>query len=166
MSDEKSLIDRLMDEPTDWGAEKPPVPMKVDSTPEIIASEPKFLEQCPKCKGTGQWAAGKPCFKCKGRGNRSFKTSAEAREKKRLAAIERKDKAVANWPEAYPQQWAWIEKNAAATPFAASMLGAVQRLGRLTENQMNAVTLRAKRDAETDEWRRAGLAALKAKGGK
>lgn len=46
---------------------------------ELVSSEPMFIEKCPSCKGTGQFGRGKPCFKCKGRGSRKFKTSPEKR---------------------------------------------------------------------------------------
>src|SRR5262245_57814828 len=43
----------------------------------------EYIERCTSCGGSGYWRGrmGYPCFKCKGQGKRSFKTSAATREK-------------------------------------------------------------------------------------
>lgn len=64
--------------------------------PEIAKLAERHTERCPKCAGSGQFrsymgrAVGQ-CFACKGRGSRTFKTSAEDRAQARQRAAERRE---------------------------------------------------------------------------
>ena len=39
-----------------------------DSAAPAAETVTLFVENCPKCRGTGSWRPGYPCFKCKGKG--------------------------------------------------------------------------------------------------
>lgn len=57
---------------------------------EVDGTSETYIEKCPACGGSGEhWRGGRhlgDCFKCKGKGEKRFKTSPE----KRLSAKERK----------------------------------------------------------------------------
>lgn len=78
----KSFADWLDEQPEDnFGLIETHEPLKKGE-----ASEPEFIEKCPGCDGSGEYKnkAGRVtgvCYKCKGKGNKRFKTSAETREK-------------------------------------------------------------------------------------
>lgn len=104
------------------------------------------IEKCKSCRGTGQFISysGRilgQCFKCKGKGQKAYRTSAADREKARVKTAEKKAAApVANWDafvEAHPEVAAWII-GAPKFEFAQSMKQAVQKFGSLTERQMAA----------------------------
>lgn len=124
-------------------------------------AQQNFEEGCPACRGTGQFrshsgrALGQ-CFKCKGAGKRTFKTSADSRERARASAEARKeraaDDALAAFAKANPAVHAWIIESAPTFDFARAMLEAVRKFGDLTQGQLtaceNAVAKRALRAAE------------------
>ena len=127
---------------------------------------PGFVEDCPKCNGTGKWRGTyvtRTCFKCKGTGKLQFKTSPEARAKSRKYAQKRK---VADAKEhidlfalTYPVEAEWLNKaNERGNNFAQSLLQGIAKYGSLTEGQMNAVRNAIARDddrkAGFEEWQK------------
>lgn len=129
--------------------------------PGSKAPEPVFVEPCEACRGSGVWigtygrAVRRPCFKCKGTGKLTFKTSAVQREKSRAYAEKRKaqqsaalsDKILA-FSESHPAEVAWLHDTAPRWEFAASLLEAFQKYGGLTEGQLSAVRRSIQRDAD------------------
>lgn len=128
------------------------------TAPADFVENKVFIEGCPGCRGTGFWRPGYPCFKCKGKGNRTFKTSPEVRAANRQdAANKRQEKArellaeVQAWQEANQDAWAWMRDNAATFGFAASMVEALHKFGSLTDGQMAAVVKCVNRERECKE---------------
>lgn len=128
----------------------------VSSTPRTAVNAPAsfvenrlFIEGCPDCRGTGRFVSysGRvvgQCFKCKGKGKQTFKTSPEARKAARDSAAQKKaDAAVelANqikaWTESHPAVWAWIQASQ-DFDFARSMHEALIKYGSLTDGQLAA----------------------------
>lgn len=106
----------------------------------------EFSEACPKCRGSGHWRPGYPCFKCNGLGRLTFKTAPETRSKKRASTNSRKAKEaakisaeVAAFKLANPAVTAWIFKNVGSNGFAASLSDKLFRYGSLTQGQIDAV---------------------------
>lgn len=104
-------------------------------------------ERCPNCRGTGNWRPGYPCFKCKGSGKLSFKTSPEQRAKaadKRARDADQKridlQAARAAWVEANREDFAWMKAKEETFDFARSMMEAFLKYGSLTERQHATVT--------------------------
>ena len=111
-----------------------------------------YTETCPSCRGTGQFRSysGRvvgDCFKCKGKGTQTFKTSSEQRAKSQANAAAARDRKAASIGE---QVALWIEANQqeaeglrdASTKgfeFAVSMLDSLNKYGSLTERQEAAV---------------------------
>ena len=107
--------------------------------------QPKtFDEVCGKCRGSGQTRWG-VCFRCKGAGKRSFKSSSATRAANRQASHERKNakaqaSATSNWDlfcTDYPAIAEWITSSP-NFGFAVSMKQAVEKWGTLTPNQLQA----------------------------
>jgi hypothetical protein len=90
------------------------------------------------------------CFACKGKGSKSYKTSAATREYNREAAAERRDNirtaSVADFKAAYPREMEWLVMTAPRWEVAASLLAGVHRYGSLTEKQMALVQNAIARD--------------------
>ncbi len=116
----------------------------------IRAEVPSFTETCPACKGTGRFTSWSgrvlgQCFKCKGAGNRTFKTAPAARAQARTSAADRSERArVANgeaFAAAHPEAWAWLLANSGSPTFEfpAKMVEAVHKFGQLTVGQFQAV---------------------------
>lgn len=116
---------------------------------------PGFVEDCPKCRGTGTWRPGYRCFKCKGTGKLQFKTSPEARAKGRQSARrsteKRKKTLAANFGEwlqnECPDVLQWLKDNA-GSQFASSLLHGGKKYGHLTEGQVAAVRKAIARDSD------------------
>ena len=125
-----------------------------------------YEEKCPDCRGTGVWRSysgysSGDCFKCKGKGVRRFKTTAEQREKARKAAAAKREQQAA---EAYASAVAWLAANPAERDwllegklrgfdFAISMYDALQKYGHFTERQEAAVrNAAAKSAARKAQW--------------
>lgn len=114
---------------------------------------PGFIEKCGKCRGTGNWRIGYPCFACKGTGKLQFKTSPEARAKARSRSAQKvqatakaKEIEWAKWLEAgNPAVKDWLKDNV-GNSFADSLTTAGIRYGSLTEGQVNAVLKAVARD--------------------
>lgn len=109
-------------------------------------------EKCAACGGTGKFRSysGRivgDCFKCKGAGSKTFKTSTEQRA---AAAVQRAKIAVRKaeelslqieqWKNENQEDYAWIVAKASSFDFAGSMLEALRRYGSLTERQHATVT--------------------------
>jgi len=102
---------------------------------------PGFVEDCPKCRGTGNWRPGYPCFKCKGTGKLQFKTSPEARAKARKYSKARKQRNEAEnmiaFQQAHKIEAEWLSQSDSS--FAVSLLQGIAKYGHLTEKQLAAV---------------------------
>ena len=107
----------------------------------------QFVESCTACHGTGKFRSysGRivgDCFKCKGAGKKTFKSSAADREQARLAPADRKEKRIQEDVNAFalanPTVFAWINESAPTFSFAASILEAIRKFGDLTPNQLAA----------------------------
>jgi hypothetical protein len=108
-----------------------------------------FEQSCAKCSGSGTFRgfSGRsfgPCFKCKGTGKLSFKTTADQRSKARVqraTSTAKKKLATAlenleTFKIAEPAVFAWFDGS--DYPFAVSMREAVEKWGSLTERQLAA----------------------------
>lgn len=118
-----------------------------------------FTHECEKCGGSGFWKGNRrfPCFVCKGKGTRSFKTSPEARAKARAKgaqkAVQREiDKAA--WREANAPAIAWARRAAQRNAerggtfdFPAKLVEALDKYGSWTDGQLAAVEKLMARDA-------------------
>ncbi len=131
------------------GAPMRPVPAKPVSE---IVERAAFVEQCPRCQGSGRFRNFGPCFACKGAGSKTFKTSTADRAANRQKATERKFRAeadnAAEFAKEFPAEAAWMVANKPRFDFAAKMLDAVTKYGHLTENQMAAVRKCITRDEQ------------------
>ena len=128
------------------------------------ATVARFEERCKACNGTGvftSWAGRTvgPCFKCKGKGVRYFRTSPEVRaeqNRRRIAKKEElrlaKQQAGRDWLEANEDVAAYLkeeaEKNNQWSQFPRDMLAAIEAYGHLTEKQEAAVRKGMARKAE------------------
>lgn len=115
--------------------------------PNYKPLEQQFIENCRDCGGSGFFKSysGRtvgPCFKCKGKGKQTFKSSAADRAKSRQQEADRKarraQEVVDMFAQAQPEVFAWINESAATFSFAASMLEAINKFGDLTPNQLAA----------------------------
>lgn len=104
---------------------------------EVQADARRFVENCVKCNGTGNWRPGYPCFKCKGTGRMTFKNSREDRARAAVNAARRSENRaeenVEAFKSAHPDLWTWMNGNSFS--FATSLVEAVRKHGQLTENQ-------------------------------
>lgn len=108
--------------------------------------QPKdFTEPCADCRGTGAFHSytGRyvgPCFKCKGKGSKTFKADAATRERNRENAAARKARNLAADVEAFkaefPHIWAWMADSTFA--FAVSLRDGLLKYGSLTDRQIAA----------------------------
>ena len=111
-----------------------------------------YTETCPSCRGTGQFRSysGRvvgDCFKCKGKGTQTFKTSSEQRAKSQANAAAARDRKAASigeqvalWIEANQQEAEWLrDASTKGFEFAVSMLDSLNKYGSLTERQEAAV---------------------------
>lgn len=123
-----------------------------------------FVEDCPKCRGTGNWRPGYRCFKCKGKGKLEFKTSADQRRRGRKSAAKAKQKKAdenqAAWQEYLSTRDAihdWLKSGVlAGNSFAVSLSESGCKYGSLTDGQEAAVLKAIARDDEGrlgfEEW--------------
>lgn len=107
----------------------------------------RHIERCPKCNGTGIWRSwngriARPCFACKGKGEKAFATPRAEREHARDARADRKVRDANEAWEAFKADHAeisaWIVSSMDSFPFAKSMFEAVKKYGSLTEKQLAA----------------------------
>lgn len=134
--------------------------------PAKVTSERTYEEACRDCRGTGRFVGytGRvlgACFKCKGTGKRRYKTSSEQREKARVAAAAKRERADAEaraasdaWLEANPNEAKWMRDAAArGFEFAASMWEALRKYGHFTPKQEAAVRNATARSIERQaQW--------------
>lgn len=130
---------------------------------------PGFVENCPKCGGSGNYRGmsrhGHKCFKCKGTGKLSFKTSPEQRARGRksaAAAKERKAQALSDAFDTFlrdecPDVGEWLRKRGSCGDnFAQSLIAGGKKYGHLTEGQVAAVRNSIARDSDSaegfDKW--------------
>ena len=126
----------------------------------------EHTENCPACKGSGVFRSytGRVvgnCFKCKGKGTRTYRTSLEQRQKAAARAAAKRVKAAATvaeqaaaWLEANPVEADWLRQPVTGTfTFHADMLAALCKYGSLTEKQEAAVrNAAAKSVARKAQW--------------
>lgn len=154
-----------LEDRSEWDGSKPTKPQTTNPHVEDISNVeiPMFTEKCPKCRGTGRFTSysGRTvgeCFKCKGKGELTFKTSPTARAKARQSAAKRQVKKLEDALAALPEDVReWLVANQAkGNDFAESLGGALAKYGRLTENQIAAVRKGIARDEDaahrTAEW--------------
>jgi hypothetical protein len=121
-----------------------PATMEDASGNESLHAVKGFVEDCPKCRGTGiykGWSSlGRQCFKCGGKGKLTFKTSADQRQKARSVAAKSKlvkgSTNLEKFEAQYPTIAAWWADSDFA--FAVSLKGAVVKYGTLTDGQLRA----------------------------
>lgn len=138
-----------------WDEDAPAAPAPSSPHTESIGEVeiPGFVENCPKCRGTGNWRPGYKCFKCKGTGKLQFKTSPEARGKSRKYAASAKVRNAAKGREDLIASLDedvrdWLVTNEKTNTFAASLLEKGAKYG-LNENQINGVRKCIARDADS-----------------
>lgn len=132
-----------------------------------------YSEGCRKCRGSGQWRPGYPCFACKGQGRLTFRTSPEQRSASRAkAAVKRADRAIEKaqeleaWKAEHAAEVAWLQATAARQQratnpwrFPADLLEKLHQYGSLTEGQLAAVRKFMLRDEQRKAEREASKAA-------
>ena len=155
------------------------------TTPKMSVAQAQagegFIETCPKCRGTGKFVSysGRimgDCFSCKGKGENSYKSSPEDRERnQRRAAAKRIEKAQSieddakAWLAANPAEAKWlaeagkrnIERNGTFT-FPQDVLGKLWQYGSITDGQMDAIRRMMQRDSERSAARTAAAPAVDA----
>ena len=109
-----------------------------------------FVEDCPKCRGTGTYHGrsrhGHKCFKCKGKGKLEFKTSAQQRQRGRKSAAAAKvrkaeESKLAFWGSLNSVQAEFLKARAGDSFFASLIVGG-EKYGHLTEKQIAIVNER------------------------
>lgn len=117
-----------------------------------VLEREQFTERCPHCRGTGLYFGrkGYPCFRCDGRGTRTFKTSPATREKARTRAVvkrQAREAEKAAWRKAHERELVWLESAAMrGREFPKRMIEAVAQYGTLTDAQLAAVRRWMERD--------------------
>lgn len=126
----------------------------------------RYEERCPSCRGSGRFVSysGRTvgdCFKCKGTGKLTFKTSPDERAKAadaRERAADRKARELSEQVEIFTVEhaddFAWMTAKAGSFDFATSMLEALNKYGRLTERQLATVIRLRLADAERQAARK------------
>lgn len=134
---ESDDLDEMMKAPSD--------PVRAAKAKAAEEAKIGFVEKCPSCRGTGTFRSfsGRAlgtCFKCKGKGEKTFKQPAAKRAQTRIKAAERKinklAEDIAAFKTAYPAVWSWMENN--SWEFAVNMRDALQKWGHLTDKQLAA----------------------------
>jgi len=125
----------------------------------------EYKEECPKCNGSGRFKSytGRvvgECFKCKGTGFLTFKTSPESRAKsaeQREAVKLRRQKELAvklsAWVEEHTDEWRWLVKKAPTFDFAKSLFDSLCQRGSLSEKQLVAVRRCLAQDLQREKER-------------
>jgi hypothetical protein len=136
--------------------------------PELAPiAKPTFIENCPKCRGTGSFTSWSgrhlgPCFACKGKGKNEFKTSTADRARARQGAADRKlskeAQQIEDFKATHPAEFAWIQANP-NFDFAKAMFDALRKWGSLTEKQLDAVRKCVAREEARKAERAARIAA-------
>ena len=129
----------------------------------LVEEAPIFVETCKACRGSGRFTGytGRvlgQCFKCKGVGSHTFKTSPEARASNRDGVARRKETkeqaAINTFAAEHAQTYAWmVSASARGFDFASNMLDTLKKWGHLTERQLAAVKTCEAKDAARDAQR-------------
>src|SRR6185295_19110855 len=92
-----------------------------------------FTEPCRKCRGSGNWRPGYPCFTCKGTGKLTFKTSPEHRAKARTSSARSKADKIDAFKTEHPDVWAWMDGSTFAP--AIEMRNDLEKYGSLFDSR-------------------------------
>lgn len=126
----------------------------------IVNGGEQALVTCPKCRGSGYWRPGYPCFTCKGKGKA---TTRQAGAIKAKATREANHQA---WCEGHHDLLTTLGSMSDWNTFAASMLEQVSSGRALTENQTAACRrMFAKIEARREQKRLERQAEQSAKSG-
>ena len=154
------MSDDFDDDLSDFGVSRQPR-AEIKQPPKDFAHS----EVCFACRGTGKFRgySGRivgECFKCKGAGKRTFKTSPDARAKARENAHQRKAKGRLEWLNEHKPEVEWLQKAAARNiarngtfDFPAKIIESIAQWGSLTDPQLAAVHKLMARDAERAKQR-------------
>lgn len=153
-----------LEDANEWNDDLPtvgPADVHKDLNAATVA---RFEEDCKACRGSGTFYSytGRPvgpCFKCKGKGKRYYKTSPEVRAEQKRRRIEKKaeeaqvrEDAGNEWLDANADVNEYLETEAAKdgqwAQFPRDMLANIRQWGRLTEKQEAAVRKGMARKAE------------------
>jgi hypothetical protein len=114
-----------------------------------MLERPEFSEGCPACHGTGRWRGRGICFKCKGAGRRTFKTSPQTRAKARARGAEKRAQRAADkalWREHNADAIAWAKRAAARNAqrggtfdWPQKLLEGLEQYGTWTDGQLSKV---------------------------
>lgn len=127
-----------------------------------------FVEKCPKCRGRGRFISysGRdcgPCFTCKGKGEKEFKTAPTVRAAARERAAAQPANRWEAFKAAHPAEAAFIDlkTNDPRCPegyreILTSFRGAIGKYGELTGKQMAVVQQGVEREKEFAARRAAG----------
>jgi hypothetical protein len=118
-----------------------------------------YTETCPAChNGTFYSWAGRPlgtCRKCKGTGKLTFRTSPEQRQQTKKYYRQAKQRKATEARESAEQfandnqaEYQWLTANTGKFDFATSLFTALNKYGRLTDGQLNAVRKCIQRDED------------------
>ena len=125
-------------------------------------TRPSHFERCSKCGGSGQTRWGK-CFRCNGRGGKTFVQPAEVRAANREQARTRKANRlaedVAEWKAMYPAEAEWLKAKVAQQAelraqgrqtweFPCDLNAKLHQYGSLTDGQVMAIRKCMVRDHE------------------
>ena len=142
-------------------------------TPEVHAKErpasakPEYVEDCTACRGTGRFHSysGRyigPCFKCDGKGKKTFKQPASVRAATRTKLAEKKERkaqeALEKFGAEHPAEMGWIFARREKFSFATQMYEEIQKYGDLTLNQLAAVQRCIEGDAKRADERKEAVA--------
>jgi hypothetical protein len=138
------------------GSDPAPV-VRAPSPPRLTKdeiAEHAFVEKCPSCGGSGKFRSWSgrtvgDCFKCKGRGSRTFATSPEQRASGRQAAADRRERQEVEraetaqaWIAEHKAEHAWLvqaaaqnERRGGTFDFPQKLLDAIQKFGGLSERE-------------------------------
>jgi len=143
----------------------PPLAMKTGADYEPAVNR-LVVEKCQNCRGAGLWQGrqGYPCFKCKGRGEKVYKTSTEHRARQREAAAEKRSEVRTQYAEDFKAEIAWVEAEARRQSermartgkiwdFPGKMASAFAQYGCWTDRQVVIIRDCMQRDAaRRAEW--------------
>lgn len=148
---------------TDIGASRPTgiaAQTEIRARAHIINGGEQALVTCPKCRGSGYWRPGYPCFTCKGKGKATTRQAGAVKAKATRAANHQA------WCEEHRELLTTLGGMSDWNSFAASMLEQVGSGRSLSENQIAAChRMIAKVEARREEKRQERQAEQAAKSG-
>lgn len=123
----------------------------------IAPADRAHFEPCGKCGGSGQTRWG-ICFRCQGKGGKTFKTSSAHRAKARVQREDRNQRKLEAFTAEHPAEVAWLQKAAAwqanrrdgkaAWAFPGEVLDKLNTYHSLTDGQLDAIRRFMAKDAE------------------